>query len=415
VSTSGRVTILGLNYAPEPTGNAPYTTALAKHLQASGEDVTVFTSFPHYPQWSRYAGYSGWRSSAQDSDVDLVRLAHWIPNPPRGWRRLASELSFGLRLAFTRWRRPNVVVLVSPALFSSWIAMMRLVLQRRPKRVVWVQDLYSQGMAEMGEGGGAALRVVRAVERWTLRRAHTVVAIHETMAARMTTTLGVDASRVVVIPNWSHVTPSDSTPEAAKSELGWPPTFTVLHAGNMGLKQGLEVIVEAARAAADDEIDVRFVLLGDGGERKSLQRAAEGLPNLGFVDPLDAQAFPIALAAADVLVVTEAPGVAEMAAPSKLTSYFAAARPVIASVSPTGIVAQIMADSGAGPVVPGGDGPALLAGIKKVAEDADLWARAAASAHAYWQRNLGPAQALTTWERVVQATILGEAYRGDQE
>jgi len=412
VVTPGQVTILGLNYAPEPTGNAPYTTGLAEHLGQTGFNVTALVGYPHYPQWHRYDGYSGWQSTSTSSGVRLVRLQHWIPRPPRGARRLASEMSFGLRLLFARWHRPEIVLLVSPALFATWLAMIRLLIQRAPRRIVWVQDLYSQGMEETGEGGKLAVGLVRLVERWTLRRAHAVVAIHDTMAAKMVKSLGVSEDAILVIPNWSHITPSPLSPREAQDTLGWAHDFTVLHAGNMGVKQGLQVIVEAAKLASEQSLTTRFVLLGDGGERERLEHLAMGTDNLIFLDPLDETRFPIALAAADLLVVTEAPGVAEMAAPSKLTSYFAAGRPVVASVSPAGIVATSMAASGAGPVVESGNAAALLSAIERLKLAGDDRDRAGAHAHEHWQRELGSEPALAAWVGVIESTIRGEAKRG---
>jgi len=413
VSKRDRVTILGLNYAPEPTGNAPYTAALARHLQHTGRDVTVLTTFPHYPQWRRYAGYAGWRTAQDDDGVRLIRLRHWIPNPPRGTRRLISEITFGARVLFARWHRPETVILVSPALFSTWFGMIRLVFKRNTQRVVWVQDLYSQGMEETGEGGSAARRVVRAIEGWTLRRAHVVVAIHGTMAARMSSSLRVDPERITTIPNWTHVTASRLAPEAAKEQLGWPAQFTALHAGNMGLKQGLEVVVAAARIAREQGRDLRFVLMGDGGARRRLEELAGGLENVDFVDPLDQSQFPIALAAADVLLVTEAPGIAEMAAPSKLTSYFAAGRPVAASVAETGIVASIMEDASAGPVAVGGDASALLEAIGSLQGNAAAYEAACSNAVAYWERKLSPDHALVAWEHVLRPPILSANQGGE--
>lgn len=413
MTTVDRVTILGLNYTPEPTGNAPYTTALARHLVAQGSDVTVVTAMPHYPQWSRYAGYSGWRRIEDDQGAAVVRLWHLIPKPPRGLRRLVSELTYGARASLTSWRDPDIVILVSPALFASAIAMVRLTLQRRASRVVWVQDLYSQGMKETGQGGGMGAALVRMVERWTLRRAHRVVAIHETMASRLVASLGVAPERVSVIPNWSHIVPTTLEPEEARGRLGWPQRFTVLHAGNIGVKQGLQVAVEAALLADSLAVDLQFILMGDGSERDTLRDAAAGLERITFVDPVQEHDFPIALEAADVLLVTEASGVAEMSVPSKLTSYFAASRPVVASVSQDGIVASVMAESGAGRVVPNGDARALLDAVLAVAASPATAAENSTAAHAYWATNLGPSIALRAWEAILDATNLEQDDSGE--
>lgn len=412
--SSRRVTILGLNYAPEPTGNAPYTTALAQHCAANGDSVTVVTSFPHYPQWRRYQGFGGWRTDLPDAGVRLIRVRHWVPRPPRGARRLISELTFGARQIFTRWSRPDTVVLVSPALFATALCMVRLALSPRVRRVVWVQDLYSRGLAETGEGGAVARRVTGALEGWTLRRAHMVVAIHPDMAARMGSDLGVSQDRIRVIANWGHIVPSMLTRDEARAHVGWSPeAYVVLHAGNMGVKQGLGTVVEAARLADREDRPVQFVLLGDGAERESLEASAKGISSIIFVDPLAAADFPIALAAADALLVNELPGVRAMAVPSKLTSYFAAGRPVIAAGVPDGAVAGIMARAKAGPTVGGGDPSGLLDAVHALRESPADSRAAGEHAASYWRAHMSSSAALTEWDAVLQATSLDPETKGD--
>ncbi|NEE17733.1 glycosyltransferase, partial [Streptomyces sp. SID7499] len=104
-----------------------------------------------------------------------------------------------------------------------------------------------------------------------------------------------------------------------RARLGWPEgTPVLLHSGNMGLKQGLDVLVDTARIAPD----VRVVLMGDGNQRDALRARAEGLANVDFLEPAAAEEFTDVLAAADVLAVTQRASVLDMSVPSKLTSYF---------------------------------------------------------------------------------------------
>src|SRR5690606_33378551 len=136
--------------------------------------------------------------------------------------------------------------------------------------------------------------------------------------------------------------------------------LVVLHAGNQGAKQGLENVVEAARAADAQGAPVRFVLLGDGSRRAALQAAASGIRSIQLVDPLPEDRFPAALAAADVLLVNELAGLAEMSVPSKLTSYFDAGRAVLAATSAGSTTAHEIQASGAGVRVDAEDPQALL-------------------------------------------------------
>jgi colanic acid biosynthesis glycosyl transferase WcaI len=134
----------------------------------------------------------------------------------------------------------------------------------------------------------------------------------------------------------------------------------VLHAGNMGAKQALENVVEAARIADQDAAAVRFVLLGNGNQRDSLFTLGSGIDRLEFLNSLNDEDFQGAMAAADILLVNEKPGVTEMAVPSKLTSYFAAARPVIAATDEGSITAEEVESARAGIRVNAGDPRELL-------------------------------------------------------
>jgi colanic acid biosynthesis glycosyl transferase WcaI len=184
-----------------------------------------------------------------------------------------------------------------------------------------------------------------------------------------------------------------------RRRLGWPEDEVIaLHSGNMGEKQGLENVVEAARLADVDGRPIRFVLLGHGARRAALEALGTGVRRLEFIDPLPAGDFENALAAADVLVLNEKPGVAEMCVPSKLTSYFAAARPVVAAVEPHSGAAAEMCAAGAGWCVRSGDPAALLEAALHAAGDETAAARMGAAGRSYAHRVLSPSAALDAYE-----------------
>jgi colanic acid biosynthesis glycosyl transferase WcaI len=401
---------IGLHYLPERSGNAPYTAGLAEGLTKRGRNVRALVGYPHYPEWARRPGYSGWKLQENLQGVALLRLNHFVPPNPRGVSRLWMELSFGLRVAAARWRSPAVVVLVSPALFATGLALLRARLLREKAPIaVWVQDLYSLGVAETAASGSFGAKIMAWLESRILRSADGVVVIHDRFRSYVVNQLGVDPGHVIVIRNWTHLTPFvlEDRP-AARSSFGWSPDdIIVLHAGNMGAKQGLDSVVEAARLADRQASPVRFVLLGDGNQRARLQKLAEGINRIEFVNSLPDSRFQEALAAADVLLVNELPGVKEMSVPSKLTSYFSSGVPVLAATDEGSVTAEEITTAEAGLRVDAGTPDALLRGAELLASDKELARRYSKNGRRFVQSTLSEEHAIDTYDRYLTHLAAG--------
>jgi colanic acid biosynthesis glycosyl transferase WcaI len=399
-----RIAILGLNYAPEPTGNAPYTTSLAEGLTAAGHTVHVVTGYPHYPNWSVRPGYTGWKKSEIINGVAVDRLRHYVPRNPSAIGRIHMELSFGVRLMFARWHKPDVVVVVSPALFSSALAMLRVRMRpNRPAVGIWIQDLYSRGIVETGTGGGKLGQLASSLESKILRSADGVTAIHDRFKRHMVNVLGVPGPRVEVIRNWTHLPDSPTTGiQEMRTNLGWrPEDIIVLHAGNMGKKQGLENVIEAARLAGERDSKVRFVLMGDGNQRKNLEKLAEGINRITFIDPLPDSDFQLALAAADILLVNELPGVKDMAVPSKLTSYFNAGVPVIAATDEGSVTAFEIETSGGGVRVNAADPLAIVVAAETLDREPSTKVKLAENGLRFRHETLSEAAAVAHYDEFI--------------
>jgi len=369
VSTTLQILVVGLNYRPEKTGVGPYTSEAAEMLAAHGHRVHVVTAYPHYPQW-RFRP-AGPEDDGDGRDLTVTRVRHQLPRRHTRLWRAWSEVTFGMRAVTTRWGSPDVVLLVSPALVSSALVLLRARLSRRRPHVgLWIQDVYSKGVAELGGGSGSA-RLLAWIERRVAKAVDGVCVLHDGVARIVVDEFGVPVDRVTVVRNWSRVEPAADVDRAeARRRLGWPSHWvTVLHSGALGAKQGMDTVVGAAELAARSGSPVHFVVVGDGSARAGLQRRAAGLPSITFVDPLDDDDYDLALAAADVLLVNERPGLREMALPSKLTTYFNAGRPVLAATEVGSLTMKEIAASGGGIVVPPGIPEELLAAAERLADD----------------------------------------------
>lgn len=398
-----RITLIGVNYAPEASGNAPYTTALAEGLAASGHRVTVLTGYPHYPQWKVRDGYTGSSMEENINGVRVKRLRHFVPSRPSNLRRARMELDFGLRTVAAGWAKPDVVLFVSPALISTWCGLLRARLQGT-RTAVWVQDLYSLGAVETGSTPGAIARVLAALEARTLAMAGRTVAIHGAFRRHICEQLGLPAGRVEVIRNWTHLNDDGQLAERAdvRRSMGWSENdVVVLHAGNMGVKQGLENVVKAAALAGARDSSVRFVLLGDGNQAAKLKTIGSGMRRLDFAEPVADGEFQSVLAAADILLVNELPGVAGMSVPSKLTSYFNSGRPVLAATDSQSTTASEIDASGGGVRVDAGDPGSLLEAAEMLGHDSDLSHRLGAAGLRYRREYLEARGAVAKFEELL--------------
>ncbi|HEY8173461.1 MAG TPA: glycosyltransferase, partial [Dehalococcoidia bacterium] len=403
-----RLLIISNNYAPEETGIAPYSTALAQHLVRSGYDVTVIAGMPHYPQWRVAPAYGGRPfSSERHNGVDVLRAWQYVPSRQSAPQRALHDITslFGALQAL-RIDAPDAVIGVVPPLGGGLLARAAAARFGVPYGLVF-QDLVGPGIAQSGVAGGRIASGARALERWAVARASAVAIIAEGFRPYVES-LGVPPGRIARVRNWSHV----DAPSADRAEMRarlriLEDAFVCMHAGNMGNKQRLENIIECAQLAAGDASSPLFVLMGDGNRRPALESmvAQLRLPNLRMLALQPRETFVDALAAADVLLVNQQASVVDMSLPSKLTSYFAAGRPVVAAVAPSSETAREIVASGAGVVVPADDPTSLLRTLRMFAEQRGLSADLGARGRAYVTRTLSPEACLRGYAPFLDALV----------
>ena len=392
---SRRLLVVALNYAPDLTGIGKYVSEMTQWLTTEKQlEVRVVTAPPYYPAWSVAEGYSARRYSKEYvGGVKVYRCPLWVPHNPRGITRILHLLSFALSsLPLLLWQalvwRPHVVFVVEPPLGAApgaWLAAKLCGAQ------AWlhVQDFEIDAAFELGLiRAGALRRAIFAAERALLRSFDRVSNISERMLARLLDK-GVDQQRAFLFPNWVDVSlihPLESC-EALRAELGIGADQRVLlYSGNMGEKQGLELIIEVARRFT--EPDVLFLLCGDGAVRERLESAAANLTNVRFIPLQPLTRLNELLNLAEVHLLPQRAAAEDLVMPSKLTGIMASGRPVIATAAPGSDVARIARQGGI--VVPPGDGEAMTRAARRLLEDAPLRAQLGAAGRAY---------ALANWER----------------
>jgi colanic acid biosynthesis glycosyl transferase WcaI len=291
-----------------------------------------------------------------------------------------------------RWR-PDVVLTVAPSLmsaaFPAWIA-------RRIGAVSWLhlQDFEIDAAFDLGLLVNRRLRApMIAVERRILRSFDRVSTISPQMLDRLAAK-HVDRERILEIRNWvdtTQILPGGEDPRFRQEQLHLDNShFICLYSGTMSNKQGLDLIVEAAKSLDNANSKVRFVLCGDGPHRETLQGLAAGLSNIQFLKLQTDQSFTELLKAADLHLIPQRAEAADLVLPSKLGGVLASGKPVVVMAKAgTGLALEV---ENAGIVVPPGDVPALEDAVRSLADDRNLClslgkaARAAALSR--WDKNV---------------------------
>ncbi len=360
------ILIHGMNYAPEFIGVGKYTTELAVFLAQRGYAVEVVTALPHYPSWTVW-GARRWSLDQGREDGVRVTRCPLIARSGRKFWRLVAPLSFAAFAApVVLWRalrsRPDTVLCVEPTLFAAPAALLaaRLVGART---VLHVQDLELEAacatgyLSRMGPLVGAA----RVFERTMRRRFDAVVTISGAMAARLQPQ--VAPAPVSVLRNWvqpGHLTPGMPSEDLRKA-LGVPAHCRlVLYSGNLGAKQGLPVLIEAARRLRADA-SICFLVVGDGVMAPVVRAAAAGLPNVVSVGLLPAELLGSLLGAADLHVLPQDKVASDLVFPSKLGPLLMTGKPLVVTAEPCSELAQWLGRAALRS--PPGDGRALAAAI----------------------------------------------------
>ena len=403
--------ITSTNYAPEVTGTGPYVAATARSLAAAGHQVDVIAGLPHYPEWQIRPGVPRkLRWTESDGVVTVHRRAHYVPPRPSAARRAALEGTFLIQGLLGVPRGIDAVIGIVPTLADGVLARIIATAGRVPYGLVF-QDLMGQAARQSGTAGGERVAsATRHAEGWAVRRAALVGMVTPSFAPYLES-LGARPDRMVTLRNWSQARHASAARDETRARLGWGQELVVLHAGNMGMKQGLEQVVDAAMAARRRGTAVRFVLVGDGNQREHIASLGAGVPMLDLRPLLPEAELADVLAAADVLLISERPSLKDMSLPSKLTTYLAAGRPVVAAVPPAGVTADEVTRSGGGVVVPAGDPEALIDALEVLAADPNASEQLVRAGQAFAHVELDEAAALARYRDFVDR-LLSHATRG---
>lgn len=344
---------------------------LAKTLTEKGIEVDVLTGKPNYPEGCVHSGYRVGGCQVESwNGVTLYR----VPLIPRGRKsalRLGTNyLSFifsatllGPWLLRGRGYDAIFVYGVSP-IFQAIPAFLIGRLKRSPV-LVWVQDLWPDSLKATGYVsnpwvlaffGQMVGRVYRHADLLLAQSRSFIPFINALAPGR----------NVRFYPNSVDNTFVGSSPAVLPQIPALDKGFPVVFAGNIGVGQAVEVIVEAA-FLLKNHADIRFVVLGDGSRRDWMceQVKVRGLTNLHLPGRFPVEAMPGLMHKAGALLVSLADEpIFAATVPNKLQAYLASGRPIVASLS--GEAASLVDEAQAGLTCPAGDSKALADAVLRL-------------------------------------------------
>jgi colanic acid biosynthesis glycosyl transferase WcaI len=362
-----RVHFFCTNYVPEKSGMAPFAAGLCEHFASKGHEVTAVVPFPYYPAWRVWDGYRGRLYQREHiNDVKVRRVWHFVPGRASSLlQRLAHDLSFtfGVLLAGLFVGKFDLICCVCPPPTLALAAYLLAKIRRKPY-VIILTDLASDAALATGIlKDGPVVRLARAVEAFAYLKAAKVVCICDGFVEKLTAR-SIAPEKLKLIPLWGDtekIYPIEGATEFRKANNFTEDQFLVMYTGNIGKKQDLMQVVQAAELSKDIT-GLVWVLVGQGEERSAIEDALgqRQLKNIALLPFQPAESLAEMYSAADVLLLHQKAAVVDSVIPSKLLTYMAAGRPVLAAVSDRSETARYVQRAKCGLIIHSEDPEALV-------------------------------------------------------
>ena len=373
-----KILVWGINYAPEVSGIAPFNTALCEFLARRGHAVTMLSTFPYYPQWRKRPEDAGkWAQTETINGVRVVRVWHYVPEQVRAVKRILHEATF-LKLSFLHalfLGRFDVAVLVSPPLGLGFVGWLFSRITGTPF-VFHVQDLQPDAALSLGMLKPSTFtRMLYKLEAFAYAKAARVSGISGGMI-RAFRSKRVPEEKLIHFPNGVVEPGAHYFPPAGafRKRNGIASDITIAtYSGNLGAKQGLDILFDVAAKIAGEPILI--VICGDGARRTAMEQtvADRKLENLLLLPLQDEMAYREMQVDTNISLITQIKGTGQFFFPSKMLSSMIFSKPVLAVADNDSELAQAVHESDCGRVVAPDDVESLAAALREMsAKDRQL-------------------------------------------
>lgn len=355
-------------YPPEPIVSARTSQDIAQEAMARNAEVTVIAPFPNRPEGvlhKEYRGSSLWKIRIEYG-VRVIRLRALISRTGSLLSRTLENVSFGViaALVLVFVRRPDVVYLNTWPVIATGLSVLVAKARGLPY-VISVQDVYPESLVVQDriEADRWLHRFLRRIDNWVCDNAADRILLSEGMREIYSARGAEWAKEAKIVPNWIDVRKTEqvdkSSRERFRMEIGVPLEATlIVFGGNIGTASGLSSVIESFEEFKEYE-GLYLLIAGSGSELKRCRDLAvrSGNPRILFYSPWPQRETGVVLGAADFLLLPTVGDQSMVSVPSKLLSYMAVGRPVLAFARKESEISRVIVESGCGLVAePGNSG-----------------------------------------------------------
>ena len=365
-----RVTIINQFYPPDGAATGQLLDELAAGLHWQGLQVRVLASQPAYEALQDRATAQEHTGYATIERLSVLTASRRIRD--RTLNGLFFCLRCILRLLHPR-DRGDVLLLTTEPPFLPLLGLLTRLLFGQPYACL-IYDLYPDIAVQLGvlSWRNPVPRIWRWCNWQAWRRASAILVLSSTMKAHLAAQCPEVAERIEVIHHWADTERIVPLPKARNwfaREHGLVELFTVLYSGNLGRCHDAETILQAACELQGEP--VQFVFVGRGTKYDTCRERTRHwqLGNCYFLPYQERATVPYSLTACDLGLVSLAPGLEGLTAPSKLYGMLAAGHPVAAICESHSYLRSLLQEAGCGAAFNNGDSHGLAQYVRALAAD----------------------------------------------
>jgi glycosyltransferase involved in cell wall biosynthesis len=381
---------------------------LVAGLMERGHEVTVLTGIPNYPSGKFYEGYGFFKKSRQCYHGAKILRIPVIPRGKGGAFRLAlnyfSFTFFAVFLSPFLCRGKTDVIVFSLSPVAEGVPAVLLKKLKNSNLIFWVQDLWPESISATGAFKNFLLQVLIKKILAIIYCSCDKILVQSRAYLSCIASIGISKDRMKYFPNFAEdfYRPIDLDMDAAERKV-LPSGFIVMYAGNIGGAQDFPTIISAAERIKDYK-EIRWVIIGEGRRRQWLKEeiaARNLLGNFLLLSKLPSETMPRYFSIADILLVSlKNEEIFKYTVPSKIQSYLACAKPIVAALS--GEAARIIDESGGGISCPAENEEALAEAVLRLyrmsrAERNDIGLRG----RKYFEQNFEKTKLLNEFNQII--------------